>query len=856
MFCIGKPNRKKQGVGSIIGATFLALILISGFMFYAVILNITEHYNTTTGFMNEMDWNRSREKVTIKDIKATHENNLNLTVENQGPMQSHLVWLGISNKTVTPENQEFYALNEYVEPAEVKNIVPNFSVTIGKKYAIQLITELGNVIEKRFYPAGETKCSLTLVAAPPTVYVGNNITIFLTVTHNDTEADIIQDLAVNLQTTPSGLVQLVDNSSLIVKGLKQGESAFFWWIYNTTGIGTVVFNASYSQAPIGTYALSSANIVSVPSREVGNVTITGVNCTVENNPQQWDLLGPTQYASGSTSDLADEDASYLVFRSYQTASSGESLYAHSETTTISGSSYYLQKLATADGAATSLSASMSTVGRQIFGRFVYPLTSVWSIPAGTWTIYYRAWRDASAQVNPTNNPSSTSGGWTNPTNAYADGGGYAYSTTSANSQTYGGYGFSIPSGAQIIQVRVRLDAWSSGNDDTELEVSTDGGSSWLSTSQTINVGGSETTYWIDVTSWTSWTSTAINNDNIRTRVAHVRVGGVNTQYLDYIPIEVTYAIASAGHCDIDIMVRRSDGSVRAAIATNVAASGNLTSAATTLSGAYSWAEYMVVDQTDYLEIDYYVDVTTAATGLNAYLRIDDATLAVSDQTRITNIMLPSEYTAEVEFTGSPNLEIWTQLVWQIDSAWDVGQVTVTIQSFNFTLGDFASSGSGYISYISSNTPNTDELKSQGTSLNPDDFRNSTGHWRVKIEGVKATSSPFAMKIDWIDLEITYLSAGGSIPYNSWQWYTIRAARADGDPIPYAYVSIYANGTTVAFRNTTDKMPISNPAWVRLNANGEIQLEMRSSTSGSAETFNLYAVVGSIVAQKTVTQEAA
>jgi hypothetical protein len=61
----------------------------------------------------------------------------------------------------------------------------------------------------------------------------------------------------------------------------------------------------------------------------------------------------------------------------------------------------------------------------------------------------------------TNSPSSTSGGWTNPTNAYANDGGYASVTsgTPSASQTYGGYGFNIPSGSTITQVRVRYDAW-------------------------------------------------------------------------------------------------------------------------------------------------------------------------------------------------------------------------------------------------------------------------------------------------------------------------------------------------------------------------------------------------------------
>ena len=60
----------------------------------------------------------------------------------------------------------------------------------------------------------------------------------------------------------------------------------------------------------------------------------------------------------------------------------------------------------------------------------------------------------------TNSPSAESGGWTDPTNAYADGGGYASITsgTPSASHTYSGYGFNL-TGNQINQVRVRYDAW-------------------------------------------------------------------------------------------------------------------------------------------------------------------------------------------------------------------------------------------------------------------------------------------------------------------------------------------------------------------------------------------------------------
>jgi hypothetical protein len=111
-----------------------------------------------------------------------------------------------------------------------------------------------------------------------------------------------------------------------------------------------------------------------------------------------------------------------------------------------------------------------------------------------------------------------------------------------------------------------------------------------------------------------------------------------------------------------------------------------------------------------------------------------------------------------------------------------------------------------------------------------------------------------MKVDWIDFETAYSTIGSTIPYNVWQWYIIKATSASGVPLPYAYVSVYANGTGVAFRNVTDKASIANPAWVHLDAHGEFQLEIRS-TGGSPETFVLYAVVGSVVGEKTIAQEA-
>ncbi|HJX02904.1 MAG TPA: hypothetical protein VJ439_03470, partial [Candidatus Bathyarchaeia archaeon] len=77
--------------------------------------------------------------------------------------------------------------------------------------------------------------------------------------------------------------------------------------------------------------------------------------------------------------------------------------------------------------------------------------------------------------------------------------------------------------------------------------------------------------------------------------------------------------------------------------------------------------------------------------------------------------------------------------------------------------------------------------------------------------------------------------------------------ADGTPIPYAYISVYANGTNLTFRNAVDKSSVQNPGWVRLDANGEYQLELRS-TNASGELFLLYSAIGDVVGTKAILQE--
>ncbi len=110
-------------------------------------------------------------------------------------------------------------------------------------------------------------------------------------------------------------------------------------------------------------------------------------------PTYWNPMGATTCVSGDTSKLALEDGIFMTLGSYGSTPSGMTLYAHQEVSPL-GSSYYYLKLASAEQSGTTLQASAGSKGRQLIGKFDYPLTGITSIPASSGNILYRVKRDA------------------------------------------------------------------------------------------------------------------------------------------------------------------------------------------------------------------------------------------------------------------------------------------------------------------------------------------------------------------------------------------------------------------------------------------------------------------------------
>ncbi|MEM3577834.1 MAG: hypothetical protein QXX51_05190 [Candidatus Bathyarchaeia archaeon] len=140
---------------------------------------------------------------------------------------------------------------------------------------------------------------------------------------------------------------------------------------------------------------------------------------------------------------------------------------------------------------------------------------------------------------------------------------------------------------------------------------------------------------------------------------------------------------------------------------------------------------------------------------NNYASPTDPTDALHNANRYSiycNYEQPVEYTVEVEFTGTSNMEIWASLTWKVTSSFTTGNVNVTLQLFNYQTNSYPEDGDGYISYVSSAIPNVDETKTQTITENATHFKDSSSNWKLRVKGVKATNAQFDLKLDLVELK--------------------------------------------------------------------------------------------------------
>jgi hypothetical protein len=95
------------------------------------------------------------------------------------------------------------------------------------------------------------------------------------------------------------------------------------------------------------------------------------------------------------------------------------------------------------------------------------------------------------------------------------------------------------------------------------------------------------------------------------------------------------------HADMDVLIRTATGDVRATLGTHVATTTDIAANGwVTVTSTFTPAEYTIVDQTDYLEIDLFAHITGTETESTVLkFMLDDKIVDLSDWTHIENVAL-------------------------------------------------------------------------------------------------------------------------------------------------------------------------------------------------------------------------
>jgi RHS repeat-associated protein len=154
----------------------------------------------------------------------------------------------------------------------------------------------------------------------------------------------------------------------------------------------------------------------------------------------------------------------------------------------------------------------------------------------------RAW-DQAVGTNQ-RSPTAHLGSWKDGQNAFSSNNLYASTKTASATHTYSGYGFTGIADVGIWRVEACVEAYTAGDDDLGVRISTDGGATW-SAEQAVNLPASDpnTLTCLDFTSAkATWMWSDLSDANFRVQIRYIKVGSqASYDYLDWIPVKVSTA---------------------------------------------------------------------------------------------------------------------------------------------------------------------------------------------------------------------------------------------------------------------------------------------------------------------------
>lgn len=126
-----KLKRNKRGISNII-VIVLSLVIVTILVANVVLWSYQ---------MNQLDWERSQEKIQITNVRLISPNILHLTIQNKGSVPVRVIAIWISNNTL----HERIPSDLYIDSSQTATHMVAYTLKINDFYVIKAVTERGNI---------------------------------------------------------------------------------------------------------------------------------------------------------------------------------------------------------------------------------------------------------------------------------------------------------------------------------------------------------------------------------------------------------------------------------------------------------------------------------------------------------------------------------------------------------------------------------------------------------------------------------------------------------------------------------------------------------------------------------------
>jgi archaellum component FlaF (FlaF/FlaG flagellin family) len=248
----GARLHPRRGISTIVGAAIFLILFASATSTFFIAMDSQRDTINTQRTISESIMDKTKEKFSISvSTDDSNNNRLGIQVKNQGinPVEIGNIWI-VNKSGSYPATKYLIDYKDSVIPpgygSDILENTPLFMQT--DDYDIKVVSTLGTIAKSGLNVGASNNMRAELLAIPPDVKVGQNVTLTLYV-ENIGNSRLLNVLPNGSYPNISPAFTSVQPSAPLPVDLDPGEGTFFTWKYVATGsTGATVNFDSYANA--------------------------------------------------------------------------------------------------------------------------------------------------------------------------------------------------------------------------------------------------------------------------------------------------------------------------------------------------------------------------------------------------------------------------------------------------------------------------------------------------------------------------------------------------------------------------------------------------------------------------------